>query len=224
MCWHPNDMILAYGMDDGHVGVWIDEPNTFNEVPLLLAVNKKRLDLVLLLLKYGANIYIESNNGLSPLTASKKIDNKIAAAIVLVDSIHKKLVEEFSVTLQFDLPRMIGITIFSDVSVSQKIKNLNNIGVKGNIINKFVDLCQQSVDDFSRTRDAFDLLYYKEEEQPFEQEENKIDVKSLEFLGLSIDRKNKYNIGMYGDVLRVRYKNHLVGMVSGVIKNYSSKI
>ena len=31
MCWHPNDMILAYGMDDGHVGVWIDEPNTFKE-------------------------------------------------------------------------------------------------------------------------------------------------------------------------------------------------
>ena len=31
LCWHPNDMILAYGMEDGHVGVWVDEPNTFKE-------------------------------------------------------------------------------------------------------------------------------------------------------------------------------------------------
>ena len=31
MAWHPNDMILAYGMDDGHVGVWIDDQNSTKE-------------------------------------------------------------------------------------------------------------------------------------------------------------------------------------------------
>ena len=31
MCWHPSDMILAYGMDDGHVGVWVDEPDVCKE-------------------------------------------------------------------------------------------------------------------------------------------------------------------------------------------------
>ena len=31
MAWHPSDMILAYGTDTGHVGVWIDETNTTKE-------------------------------------------------------------------------------------------------------------------------------------------------------------------------------------------------
>ena len=31
LCWHPNDMILAYGLEDGHLGVWVDEENTFKE-------------------------------------------------------------------------------------------------------------------------------------------------------------------------------------------------
>ena len=31
LCWHPNDMILAYGLEDGHVGVWVDEQNNCKE-------------------------------------------------------------------------------------------------------------------------------------------------------------------------------------------------
>ena len=31
MAWHPSEMILAYGQESGHVGVWIDESNTTKE-------------------------------------------------------------------------------------------------------------------------------------------------------------------------------------------------
>ena len=31
LCWHPNDMILAYGLEDGHVGVWVDDQNSCKE-------------------------------------------------------------------------------------------------------------------------------------------------------------------------------------------------
>ena len=31
LCWHPNEMILAYGLEDGHVGVWVDEQNISKE-------------------------------------------------------------------------------------------------------------------------------------------------------------------------------------------------
>ena len=31
LCWHPSEMILAYGLEDGHLGVWVDEQNTSKE-------------------------------------------------------------------------------------------------------------------------------------------------------------------------------------------------
>ena len=31
MCWHPTDMILAYGLASGHIGVWVDEENYTKE-------------------------------------------------------------------------------------------------------------------------------------------------------------------------------------------------
>ena len=31
MCWHPSEMILAYGLEDGHVGVWVDEQDNCKE-------------------------------------------------------------------------------------------------------------------------------------------------------------------------------------------------
>ena len=31
LCWHPSEMILAYGLQEGHVGVWVDEENTCKE-------------------------------------------------------------------------------------------------------------------------------------------------------------------------------------------------
>ena len=31
LCWHPTEMILAYGLDDGHLGVWVDEQSSCKE-------------------------------------------------------------------------------------------------------------------------------------------------------------------------------------------------
>ena len=31
LCWHPTEMILAYGLEDGHLGVWVDEQNNCKE-------------------------------------------------------------------------------------------------------------------------------------------------------------------------------------------------
>ena len=31
LCWHPSEMILAYGLEDGHLGVWVDEQNNCKE-------------------------------------------------------------------------------------------------------------------------------------------------------------------------------------------------
>ena len=25
LCWHPSEMTLAYGLESGHLGVWVDE-------------------------------------------------------------------------------------------------------------------------------------------------------------------------------------------------------
>ena len=31
LCWHPTEMTLAYGLEDGHLGVWVDEQNNCKE-------------------------------------------------------------------------------------------------------------------------------------------------------------------------------------------------
>ncbi|EDR26370.1 serine-threonine protein kinase, putative [Entamoeba dispar SAW760] len=188
-----------------------DVTNFSNDVPLLYAVQKKRLDLVLLLLKFGARIYIANNAGNSPLSVAMKTESKITSVFSLVDSIHIKMRNEFSLTLQYDLPRMIGIGLFTDVSTSQAMRNMINMGVNPDTVKRFMEVCRKTEKDFMESRDAFDLLYYKEDEGELE-EEKKIDVKSIEFLGESIGNKNKLGMGLYGEVVRARYKGKTIGI------------
>ncbi|ELP84611.1 serine-threonine protein kinase, putative [Entamoeba invadens IP1] len=190
-----------------------DVTNFSNEVPLHFAVNKKRLDLVLLLLKYGANINIKNVSGNSPLSLGLKQENKIAAVMSLVDNIHIKMRKEYSLTLQFDLPRFIGIGLFTDVGYSQGIRNMIASGGDPDVVKRLMDLIQKAKADFMETRESFNLLYYREEEDEEEDDEKKkIDAKAIEFLGENISNTHKFGLGLYGDVIRARHKNKTVGL------------
>ncbi|KAL7714335.1 receptor protein serine/threonine kinase [Entamoeba marina] len=192
-------------------GALPDVSNFSNDAPLLHAVGKNRLDLVLLLIKYGASIYVENNAGHSPLTSAPKADSKIAAAIALVDSIHHEMRKEFSLCLQYDLPRMIGICLLTDISSAQRLRSMTALGVAASFVENFAEVATRAVADFAETREAFDLLYHNVSGE-LPAPEKKVDVKSIELLGESISSQHHFGLTLYGDVLRARYKNCLVAL------------
>lgn len=193
-------------------GAIVDVANFSNDVPLMNAVTKRRLDWVLLLLKFGASVYLANNAGNTPLSQATKAEDRIATVMKLVEGIQNKMRSEFSLTLQYDIPRMIGIGLFTDVGYAQGMRNMIAMGVAPDVVKRFSAIVGKVAEEFNSSEDAFDLLYYNEDEGALDADESNIDTKLMEFIGESINNKHKFGMGLYGDYLKARYKGCTVGL------------
>ena len=192
------------------MGAIPDSQNFSGECPLLFAVQRQRLDLVLMLLRKGANIYTMSAAGVTPFAAATKHEGPVAALFALINDINLAMRREFSLVAQYELPRVIGIDLFNDYGAAQQMRHMVVAGIKPTQVEAYNARAGPLKAAFAAGPNAFDLTAPEviEHVEP----EEKIDTRALELVGVYVNHRGKFGLRFLGDFVKVRYKGQLVGL------------